>query len=146
MSPFLIPVIFGEFSETGFVSITFGIGEFSGDAEGDGDACGSDASCDGAVTGALEPDEESPLEVAGAGEGLGVFVAVEVFVGAGEGALVFFSTVVGAAGVEVLDCVESFAAVGLGDCEGLGEALFLDSNLVGFTFIHTSFFPDFAQR
>ncbi len=123
MSPFLIPVIFGEFSETGFVSITFGIGEFSGDAEGDGDACGSDASCDGAVTGALEPDEESPLEVAGAGDGLGVFVAVEV-----------------------LDCVESFAAVGLGDCEGLGEALFLDSNLVGFTFIHTNFFPDFEQR
>ena len=63
---------------------------------------------------------------------------VGVCVGAGEGALVFFSTVVGAAGVEVLDCVESFAAVGLGDCEGLGEALFLDSNLVGFTFIHTN--------
>ena len=104
MSPFLIPVIFGEFSETGFVSITFEIGALELDVEGDGDVCGSDASCDGAVTGALEPDEESPLEVAGAGEGLGVFVAVEVFVGAGEGALVFFSAgVAGAAEFEVFD-------------------------------------------
>ena len=106
----MIPVIIGEFSETGFVSITFEIGalepdeEGDGDAEGDADACGAGASCDGAVTGALEPDEDSPLEVTGAGEGLGVFAAVEVFVGAGEGALVFFSTgVAGAAESEVFD-------------------------------------------
>jgi hypothetical protein len=146
MSPFLIPVIFGEFSETGFVSITFEIGELSGEADADGDACGADASCDGAVTGALEPDEESLLEVAGAGEGLGVFAVVEVFVGAGEGALVFFSTVVGAAGVEDLDCVESFAAVGLGDCEGVGEMDFLAATTGVFDFTHANFFPDFAQR
>ena len=72
--------------------------------EGDADACGAGASCDGAVTGALEPDEDSPLEVTGAGDGLGVFAAVEVFAGAGEGALVFFSAgVAGAAESEVFD-------------------------------------------
>ena len=99
----MIPVIIGEFSETGFVSITFEIGALEPDEEGDADACGAGASCDGAVTGALEPDEDSPLEVTGAGDGLGVFAAVEVFVGAGEGALVFFSAgVAGAAESEVL--------------------------------------------
>ena len=74
----MIPVIIGEFSETGFVSITFEIGALEPDEEGDADACGAGASCDGAVTGALEPDEDSPLEVTGAGDGLGVFAAVEV--------------------------------------------------------------------
>ena len=44
-SPFLIPVIIGEFSETGFVSITFEIGALEPDEEGDGDAEG-DADAD----------------------------------------------------------------------------------------------------